>query len=193
MVQTADVPLKLFKDLREECIWIRTCYNTFITLFHEKEITDILEDSASVFFQDLNRIMQEYTILQICKITDQPGKGDRGNLTISRMNKELCKSNNMTEKIKSCTAKMNCYRRKIEEARNKLIAHNDLGAISKQTKLGVHQEGDIVEFMDAMQQYCDHVAEAVREGPLDFSSSACRGDVLDLLNVLRKGISATSA
>lgn len=66
---------ELFVAFRDGFIWLRICYNTFTTLFDDDETLDLLERSASIFFHDLNRVLQEYCYLHACKMTtrDQTG------------------------------------------------------------------------------------------------------------------------
>ncbi len=46
-------------------------------------------------------------------------------------------------------------------------------------------------FFENLQNYFDVVGNAIGVGPLDFSNSSCRGDVHDLIKVLRKGLEFT--
>ncbi len=182
-----------FVAFRAECIWLRDCYNTFTTLFDEDDTRKLLEQSAVIFFGDLNRILQEYCYLQVCKITDPPKTGGRVNLTVEAMNLALGPAGLLTPEIKQHAAAMMRYRGFIKAPRNRLISHLDAKTVLKGDEIGGHDAHEVTTFFEAMQNYCDEVGRAVGEGPLDFRWSAGAGDVIDLLRTLRKASPAAAA
>lgn len=174
-----------FVQFREECIWLRDCYNTFTTLFDDEGTRNLLEKSAQIFFGDLNRILREYIYLQVCKITDPAKSLERENLTVEAMNKALKAAKLITPEIKQHAGVMMHYRDFIKEPRNRLISHLDKETIVNGAAIGEHDADEVTAFFDAMQEYCDEVGRAVGVGPLDFRSSPGKGDTIDLLRVLR--------
>jgi hypothetical protein len=66
------------------------------------------------------------------------------------------------------------------------LAHFDRAHQISGVVLGQTTEKELEDFLDNLQLYCDEVGRAAGIGPLDFSSSACNGDVSDLLRILRK-------
>jgi hypothetical protein len=177
-----------FVAFRAECIWLRDCYNTFTTLFDEDETRQLLERSAAIFFGDLNRVLQEYCYLQVCKITDPAETGGRANLTVKALNNALDAAGllKLKPEIEQHAAVMMRYRGFIKAPRNRLISHLDTKTILKGDAIGGHDPHEVTAFFEAMQNYCDEVGRVVGEGPLDFRWSAGAGDVIDLLRVLRK-------
>lgn len=107
-----------FVAFRAECIWLRDCYNTFTTLFDEDETRTLLEQSAVIFFGDLNRVLQEYCYLQVCKITDPATSLGRVNLTVEAMNDALKLAGLLTPEIEKHAAVMMRYRGFIKGPRN---------------------------------------------------------------------------
>ena len=73
---------------------------------------------------------------------------------------------------------------KIKPARHKRLAHYDREHQVKGIALGQTTNEELLNFMQDIQHYCDLVGEAIGIGPLDFSCSSCKGDVLDLLKYL---------
>jgi hypothetical protein len=138
-----------------------------------------------IFFGDLNRILQEYCYLQVCKITDPAKTMGRANLTVEAVNNALGAAGLMTPEIKQYATAMMRYRSFIKEPRNRLISHLDAKTVLKGAEIGGHDAHEVTIFFEAMQNYCDEVGRAVGEGPLDFRWSAGAGDTLDLLRVLR--------
>lgn len=182
-----------FVAFRAECIWLRNCYNTFTTLFDENETRTLLEETAAIFFSDLNRVLQEYCYLQVCKITDPPKTGNRANLTVEAMNNALDAAKLLTPEIEKHAATMMRYRSFIQQPRNRLISHLDAKTVLKGDAIGGHDAHEVSAFFEAVQEYCDEVGRALGEGPLDFRWSPGAGDVIDLLRVLRGALTTVAA
>lgn len=179
-----------FIAFRGECIWLRICYNTYKDLY-ESELSEgdsILLQSAPGFFEDLNNILIEYCLLLSSRITDPKGKGSKQNLTISYLVDKLSDANLLTEKIQNLHDELLEYRYVIVDARNKLIAHSDRDSVLKQDLLGAHKKEEAENFFENMQNFCDEVGCAVGEGPSDFRYLPQKGDVRDLLIVLKAGL-----
>jgi hypothetical protein len=68
---TNDELQRTFLAFREECMWLRRCYDMDGTLFESgSENTRTLKMTAGSFFDDLSRILSEYFLHLACKITD---------------------------------------------------------------------------------------------------------------------------
>ncbi|HDS1796130.1 hypothetical protein [Pseudomonas putida] len=175
-----------FDHFRKECIWITNCYNLYRTLYEGGEATDaVLLSVAPAFFHDLNRIIVEHIILQICKITDPAGAGHRQNLTVDSLNKDLKSLGLLSQDLIDQAVELERYRDLIMLARNKLISHLDWQSVREGESLGEHEAGEVSRFFASLFQYTDLVGEACGAGPLDYSVSACQGDAIDLLRALR--------
>lgn len=182
---------ELFSAFREECIWLRCCYNTYSTLYESgDETTDVLAASAPIFFMDLNTILVEYCLLQVCKITDPEESRGRKNLTIAYINATLRRADRMTKEIELFAADVSRYRALINQSRNRLISHLDKKSVLKGMPIGAHGEEDVAAFFESLFGYVDAVGHAVELGPIDFRTTAGTGDVLDLIRTLRRGVSS---
>ncbi len=187
-----------FVAFREQCIWLRTCFNTFAALFHqEHQPKDLLHRTAPLFFQDLNNVLLEYCRLKVCTLTDPADTWSHGkhahveSLTVCNLNRGLKREGLMTQAIEDAAAGLMRYRELVKESRHKTIAHLDKEVTLANQPLGAHAEEDVVQFLDHLQNYNDEVGCAVGEGPLDFRGTSGPGDVLDLLRVLRAGLELT--
>jgi hypothetical protein len=179
---------ELFVAFRQQCIWLRECYNTHEALYGSgSETTDVLERVAVNFFQDLSHILREYCYLQVCRITDQGSD----NLTVSTLNAALRKADKLTSEIEELGEGMLRYRKLINRPRNKIIAHADTQTIMRGNALGDHPAAEVDAFFECMQGYCDAVGRAVGEGPLDFRWTPGTGDALDLIKILERGVAKT--
>lgn len=174
-----------FDHFRTECAWITNCYNLYRFLYEGGKKTDaLLARTALAFFHDLNRIIVEYLLLQICKITDPAESRGRQNLTVANLNKNLDSLGLLTQDLIDLEAQLNGYRDLIKLARDKLISHLDWQAVQDGRPLGEHEAVEVRRFFGSLFKYTDLVGEACGAGPSDYSVTPCQGDVVDLLRLL---------
>ena len=178
---------KLFLAFREQCIWLRCCYNTYSALYESGDDTKkLLMDTAKIFFGDLNTILTEYVLLQVCKITDPAENLGRKNLTVARVNAGLQDAGKMTDEIVRLTEGLLCYRKLVKDSRNKVIAHVDEETVLNGFPVGEHAQEEVSAFFENLQGYVDAVGNAVSVGPLDFRATSGAGDVLDLIKTIKQ-------
>lgn len=176
-----------FIAFREQAIWLQNCQNICLSLFSaDAETTKALRNTATHFFHDLSQIMSDYMVLLVGKITDPPNTGSKSNLTVPRIAQMLCAEGLQTEKALLLARDLYSYRAQIIDARNKIVAHADTDTFLTGAILGAHSEEDMHLFFRNLQLFCDEVAQAIGTEPLDFSVQAGKGDVLDLIHLLRK-------
>jgi hypothetical protein len=177
---------KLFVAFRCQCVWAHDCFYTYTSLYESgAEPRAVLHAAASRFFRDLNLILIEYVMLQICKITDPPESAGHKNLTLNHLNVELRTARLMTDEIEQFSNGLMTYRRSIVAARNKLISHLDRDTVLNALDIGAHTKRDVEAFFANLYGYTEAVGNAVGEGPLDYRGGG-PGDVLDLIAVLRR-------
>ncbi|MGA3084046.1 MAG: hypothetical protein ABSE95_04575 [Thermodesulfobacteriota bacterium] len=180
-----------FELLRNHCIELRQNFNTYTDLFNE-ENRKILSRVAATFFSDIAEIMQRDWILQACKLMDPATTKRKGieleNITIRLINKQLKTCSLLTPEIQKVTESILEFGEKIKPARHKRLAHYDREHQVKGITLGQTSEEELLNFTKDIQQYCDLVGNAIGVGPLDFSNSSCKGDVLDLLKFLHEKV-----
>lgn len=180
-----------FVHFREECIWLTNCYNLYKTLYEGGPETDaLLHRVAPALFLDLNRIVIDHILLQICKITDPAQTGAQQNLTLANLNKHLQALNLYSSEIELVSDKLSAYREVIKPARNKLISHLDWKTVRDGQSLAAHAAEEVSHFFAGLFHYTDLVGEACGIGPLDYRVSACAGDAIDLLRFLRQATPA---
>jgi hypothetical protein len=178
---------KAFLAFRDQCIWLQTCFNTFSALYESDETTNqVLSRSAPLFFYDLNLILIEYCLLQVCKLTDPPRSFGRDNLTVKHINELLKAENKLTPDIAAASDGLAHYRSLIKESRNWLISHADKRAVLAGLPIGAHSKGEVDAFFANLYRYVDAVGHAADVGPLDFRTTAGSGDVVDLLRQLKR-------
>jgi len=174
----------LFVAFRDRCIWTHDCFYTYKALYESSpEVGIALHAAASRFFHDLNSILIEYVILQICKITDPAVTSGHKNLTFEHLNDELRLAELMTVEIESHSNELRAYRELIVEARNRLISHNDRDTILSELTVSSHTKQSVEAFFEHLYAYTDAVGIASGEGPLDYRGGGS-GDVFDLIKIL---------
>lgn len=151
-----------------------------------------MSDSAPLFFGELNRILYEYYVLQVCKLTDPAFTKVKGlrrdNLTVAHVHELLEAEGLMTPGIQAASGGLMRYRTNILElARNRQISHSDKETVMTFVEHGKHTRHEAYAFLDYLRAYVDEVGNAVGIRPLDFSTTSGAGDVLDLFNVLNGG------
>jgi AbiU2 len=182
----------VFKRFREECIWLQSCYNTYKALYVGPHAVrgDLLWATAPIFFYDLSVILVDYIYLLIGRVTDPATTRGQANLTVAAIDTMLAEAGLITDAIKNCSTGMHRYRELIKPARDKLIAHLDRDTVLAAKTLGEHSPEEARGFFDNLHRYIDEVGIAIGVGPLDISGTGASGDALDLLKVLRHGVSA---
>lgn len=176
-----------FISFCNQCIWLQNCFNIFSDLYDSGEDTEIaLRKTAAWFFADLNKILQEYVLLQMRKITDPEKNRKRINLSVEHINARLAEEGLLTKEIEGISAEIHAYRRLIDDAVNRVVAHNDKEILIANELMGVHSDVALESFMANMRSYTDAVGEAIGVGPLEYKTQRSFGDVLDLIRVLKR-------
>ena len=180
-----------FIKLRDQAIWLRQTFNTFNHLFDSGLETErVLRESASLFFGDLNTIMQEYTVLLVCRLTGPAESFGKANLSTQRFTTLMRQRGCITPEIEGLDASLTAYGELLKPARNKIIAHSDLEVHIEDISLGAHGEEVMLEFFENLQAYFDAAGNAVGVGPLDFRYAPAPGDVIDLVKKLKRANAA---
>ena len=178
-----------FDIFRRHCINIRRDYNTYTQLYNE-ENRELLVKVAATFFNDIAEILHRDWKLQVCKIMDPASTKRRNsvleNITIKLIDQQLEACGVSNKEIRELSLQLLEYGEKIKPARDKRITHFDREHQINCLTLGETTEEELLNFLRNIQQYCDEVGNSIGVGPLDFSGSGCKGDVLDLLKNLRR-------
>jgi len=179
--------INVFNRFRQECIWARQCFNTYRTLFESDQKTlDLLHKKAPSFFHDINEILVDHLILQMCKLTDPPKTGKNENLTAQFINKELQTLSLSSPEIEDLCKSLLRHRATIIDFRNQYVSHLDKDASIEYRAFNLGEPEDAPNFFEALQKFCDAVGNVLGVGPLDFRASPGTGDAIDLIRILRR-------
>ncbi len=176
------------KSFCNECVWAWAVYEQYSKLYEQgKPRLDLLEKIASTFFSDLHMIMKGYLLAQICKLTDPAKTSGNFNLTTNYLIEYLPWPQNVKEELQSISLKLNSFRKYIVDARNKILAHNDLNTIIEDNTLGAFPVGEEKAFWDNLQSFVNVAYGHYFGGifPIDTTAIA---DADDLIEELKKSI-----
>ncbi|MGA2904800.1 MAG: hypothetical protein ABSD98_13275 [Candidatus Korobacteraceae bacterium] len=166
LVRVRHIYKVLFEDVRPSC---RT----------------LMEKTAPSFFADLNRILQEYLLLECAKITDPATTGKYENFTVDCLVQKIRWPNgDILKKLESLKGSTDDFRSDIECARNKFLAHLDKEAVLSGEPLGAFPEGKDKTFLDALQNICNITHEACIGTIYGDMLPITGGDVINLRKTL---------
>jgi hypothetical protein len=125
------VTRKDVKKFVDHCVILRAFWTHYQMLFEGSDLKrELLESTAHKFFHDLNLMLIEHLILQICKLSDPEITCGKRNLTIQFLTKNADFSASPRElaKLTKIAARIDAFRARILPARNKFISYLDLDA-----------------------------------------------------------------
>jgi hypothetical protein len=175
------------------CVFMRSIYLHTRELFETSSAADkaLMSATADMFFRDLNRVLNEYVILQVCKITDSAHDiRNNDNHTIAFLLKHYDFSSNpaTSTRLKELSASMRAFRKKLLSARNKLISHLDRDAILAGRPLGAATDEEWSQFWLDLQDFICIVHRKVTGSSFYLNGVAVRSDSGDLLKALRRPV-----
>jgi len=179
-----------FELFRRECIELRNLYNVIQCLYLPASGNQqTLRNAAELFFSDLRTWLTHLYFVYVGRIMDNEKGMGRKNLSATALVKNLqsIKKSNVT--IEKLLTQLEEYSALLKDARNRLVAHLDLDTIRSGTTLGATTEGELSTFFDNLQHFTDEFGNAIGVGALDYSVQAGKGDVIDLLKILKLGSS----
>jgi hypothetical protein len=138
------------------CVELRACWWHYRTLFESSVLRrELLEAVAPKFFYDVNIMLIEHLILQICKLTDEEGTAKRRNLTTHFLvnNVDFSNTPGDLKRLKRLTRQMERFRKRLLPARNKAIGHLDLRAAHRRKSLGEAPVGEWQQFWLDLQDF----------------------------------------
>jgi hypothetical protein len=182
--------------------WMVSVRYIYKVLFEDTQPScqTLMERTASSFFADLNRILQEYLLLETAVITDPAVTRNYANFTVDHLVENICWPNdkaildnmtslptedkNILKELKLLQAVAADFRTHIEPARNKLLAHLDMKTVLSETSLGSFDEGKDRDFFDALQKLCNIAHEACFGTIYGDMIPTRSGDVINLRRAL---------
>ena len=132
-------------------VHLRSVWRHYQIFFEESELRrTMLHRIAPTFFGDLNHILIEQLVLQVCKLTDPQATGGRKNLTIDYLvdNADFTTAPADHDKAKALRDRIVQFRATIAPARNKLISHLDRDSVMAGVPLGGAGDAQWLQFWE---------------------------------------------
>ncbi|MBL8750925.1 MAG: hypothetical protein JNK78_17330 [Planctomycetes bacterium] len=153
------------------CNWAWYCWQFHAALFHENSREDELRPTAAGHaLGRLSVMTQGYGMLEVSKLHDPAGTGDRTTLGIDYIVKHGGWSPTTQATLESLHGQLDGFAHKVlRGARNKSICHNDLASILAGKRLGAFDLKDGEEYFARLQQFAQLVWQEVTgdEFPFD--------------------------
>jgi hypothetical protein len=188
-----DVPQDMDEDIvrfAHHCAFTRSIYHHVKVLFEnsDAEERESMRRAAPILFRDLNGVLVEYVILQVCKLTDPPKRGASGNLTVSFLVEHYDFSNEpkSLQRLTELCNELSAFRAKVLPARNKLISHADRQANRAGIPLGKASDEEWDCFWRHLQEVVTIIHDKVVGHPFDFDGGQM-SDADGLLRALEYG------
>lgn len=156
---TANAPNVTAADVEafsSACVSLRAFGRHFQIIFEGSDLKrELLQSISPTFFKDLNILLIEHLILQICKITDPEETMGRKNLTIKFLlqNSDFSSTPGDLDNLKCLSESMHNFRTKILPARHKLIGHLDRESVLLGQSLGGADQSDWHQFWLDLQDF----------------------------------------
>jgi len=183
------------KDVIEQfcnqCYTIRALHKEYFYLYESdnKERLDLLDKTARDFFREHRGILKERIFLEICKITDPAGSGERSNFTIEYILKEIKQDTNENLGLDELSKEIRKFREHIVPARNKIISHSDFETITSDRTLGVFSKDAYDKFWDDLQKFVNKIHNYYFKSPFILDDRVdCTSNAKDLVLALKKAV-----
>jgi hypothetical protein len=173
------------KKFCEICDDVHHCWLFHKKLFEDNPRKAILEKShAGPALHHLSVISQEYVLLQIIKLHDEPKGTNKATLSIKYILNFKDLDKELKKELDEIQFKLKEFAENIYPARNKLIAHNDLLTSRTNSCMGEFPSGDDIRYFEALHKFVNLIHGHVFGGPFPFSCSA-GNDVDGLLSLIK--------
>jgi hypothetical protein len=144
--------------------------------------------TAPVLFGDLNRMLNEYMILQVCKITDPARdvrKNDNHTVAFLLQHYDLGSDPAVEQRLKLLADQLHGFRKQIEPARNKFVSHADRSAILAGVALGAVPPGAWEGFWRDLEEFVSIIFEKVVGETFRITEVGMASDADGLLRALK--------
>jgi hypothetical protein len=150
---------------------------------------DLFTSIAPYCFGDLCNVLHQYVILQFTKLTDPAKTGRHANLTSNYVVEELAWPDAIRRQLTEVNGQLMDFRKYIEKARSKRIAHTDMDAqLVTRESLGAFPKNAERQFLRDLQKFVNIAYGHVTNGqplPIDVAGAT---DTDRLVRALTKSV-----
>lgn len=167
------------------CDWAFQAWLTHRELFDENPNAAQLQASRGAdALARLSIITQEYALLQIVKLHDSAVVAGSVTLGIDYMVIYGGWSSTTLASLSALSQRLNQFATDLRSTRNKVLSHNDLGAIAGGHTLGSFAPGADVKYFEDLQEFANLVHNEVVGGPFPFDDLV-KNDVVAFLSIIK--------
>jgi len=149
----------------------------------------LMNQTAPMFFTDINELLIEYFILASANITDRPRTfGKHENFTIANLLETIDWPKTVYKELSRLNGVTQDFHDSIIDARNKLLAHFDKSTFLSDTTLGKFAKGEDKRFIETLEEMCNLFHKSSFDcihGDIVVSTP---GDVLALRKALKRAV-----
>ncbi len=188
MVSISKRDVRAFRNI---CLFARSVYQDSIELYEIGESRrKLLANASELFFGNLNKVLIEYNILQVCKLTDPKESFAKGskkeNLTIKLFIEDAALPAANLKKLKILSSRMDKFREKLKDARNRNISHLDRQESLRRRALGVTTKRQWTKFWDYLDEFLFIISEHYLKDPFHINKVARLSGVDSLVKSLKQ-------
>jgi hypothetical protein len=183
----------LWIAIKAEVVWLHGRWIIYCQLYGtSQERINILNRSASTFFQILQESLLRDVQLSLSKLGDAAGHGERTNLTLAKLVAELegIGEDLLTSKLELKLKTFDEACRRLRHRRNKWIAHYDLNTMlqSKVNPLEGPSRTEIETALDALRDLMNCVELHFTEAQTMYEQFIMNNDGNYLISILEQGL-----
>ena len=179
---------KFVKKFCGQVFWLRRVRHIYQELFEKEETQILMDRTAPSFFTHLNVILHNYILLEFVKITDPAKTMGKENFTVDNLVMSIKWPPDTQLKLSQLNDKSKAFRKYIQKARNKLLAHSDKEIFLADRSLGGFPKGEDNVFLENLQEVCDIAHEACFGSIFGHMVMAMPGDVINFKRALENAI-----
>jgi AbiU2 len=177
---------ELWAELSTEVTWLHGRWIIYRQLFGtNKERVDLLNESAGMVSWILQDLLLKDVQLSISRLADRAGKGNRRNLSLRRLQADLCAVGEvaLANSLESLLTRFEVSCSQILDRRNKWIAHSDLETMlaARAVPLSGPSRAEIEAALAALRQALDCVGIHYTGSTIAYEHFVMRSDGADLL------------
>ena len=163
---------EIFDSLRSDVVWLHGRWVIYRQLYGQKsERVDLLNESAGTFFNLLQQILLNDTVLGLSQLTDLPESFGHENLVFEQLLKKLdhCTYPDLAKKLRTHLDETNVLCEPFRNIRNRRVAHTDL-------KLALKVDEDPLPGIS--REMVERALKSIRQFMNDFESYFCNSTML---------------
>jgi hypothetical protein len=179
----------------EKVLYLREVRHIIKLLFENEETHNLINKTAPSFFYILRNITMDYLLLEFAKITDpaisKANKEDE-NFTVENLVTRIYWPKDIEDKLILLNENTKTFRKYIQPARHKMLAHTDKKIFLSGQTLGAFPKEDDEKFLDVLEKICNIAHEACFNTIYGKMYPNPSGDVNNLIRALGNSLAFES-